>query len=148
MIAKLMIAALVGGLAVGVVLLGGPGSSGDGGVLPIALGDDDEARRDEDVLSESRPSDEDDKGDGDGDNTRGNDGTNGGNNTWKGDGDNTRGNDGTGGGAWSAAWRGDGDNTRGNDGTGGGAYVAPVVSSGGGGGGGGDDTDDGGGGDT
>ena len=59
--------------------------------------------------------------DGDGDNTRGNDGTGGGawNGNWQGDGDGTRGNDGTSGGI-------DGDNTAGNDGTGGGnnTYVA------------------------
>jgi hypothetical protein len=70
--------------------------------------------------------DDDDKGDGD--RTRGNDGTSGGNNT--GDGDRTRGNDGTGGGNNT----GDGDWTGGNDGTGGGNNTG--VSWGGGGGGG------------
>jgi len=70
---------------------------------------------------------------GDGDSTRGNDGTSGGDNT--GDGDSTRGNDGTRGGDNT----GDGDSTRGNDGTGGGdnSYVAPAA-------GGGDDSDGGG----
>src|SRR5665809_36365 len=61
---------------------------------------------DDDVLTK-----DDDDDDGDGDNTRGNDGTSGGNNT--GDGDNTWGNDGTSGGNNT----GDGDNTWGNDGT-------------------------------
>jgi len=66
---------------------------------------------------------------GDGDRTRGNDGTDGGNNT--GDGDRTRGNDGTDGGDNT----GDGDATWGNDGTGGGdnSYVAPAAGGGGGG---------------
>ena len=66
---------------------------------------------------------------GDGDRTRGSDGTSGGNNT--GDGDRTRGNDGTSGGANT----GDGDATVGNDGTGGGdnSYVAaPAPGYGGG----------------
>ena len=64
---------------------------------------------------------------GDGDRTRGNDGTRGGNNT--GDGDRTRGNDGTRGGDNT----GDGDATWGNDGTGGGdnSYVAPAAGGGG-----------------
>jgi hypothetical protein len=66
---------------------------------------------------------------GDGDNTAGNDGTSGGNNT--GDGDNTAGDDGTSGGNNT----GDGDNTAGNDGTSGGNNT-------------GDGTDDSGGGDT
>jgi hypothetical protein len=65
---------------------------------------------------------------GDGDRTRGNDGTSGGDNT--GDGDRTRGNDGTSGGDNT----GDGDGTWGNDGTGGGdnPYVAPAPVYGGG----------------
>jgi hypothetical protein len=62
---------------------------------------------------------------GDGDRTRGNDGTGGGNNT--GDGDRTRGNDGTGGGNNT----GDGDRTAGNDGTGGGNNTAVNSNSGG-----------------
>ena len=70
--------------------------------------------------------DGDDNARGDGDRTRGNDGTSGGNNT--GDGDRTRGNDGTSGGNNT----GDGDRTRGNDGTSGGDNT--------GGGGGGDVT--------
>jgi len=61
---------------------------------------------------------------GDGDATRGNDGTRGGDNT--GDGDATRGNDGTRGGDNT----GDGDATWGNDGTGGGdnTFAAPADS--------------------
>jgi len=74
---------------------------------------------------------------GDGDRTRGNDGTRGGDNT--GDGDRTRGNDGTRGGDNT----GDGDATVGNDGTGGGdnSYVAaPAPAYGGGDSGGGGTT--------
>jgi hypothetical protein len=78
---------------------------------------------------------EDDDDQGDGDKTRGNDGTSGGNNT--GDGDRTRGNDGTSGGNNT----GDGDQTGGNDGTGGGNNTGGAfVPSGG------DDTGGGGGG--
>ena len=66
-----------------------------------------------------------DDDEGDGDNTRGNDGTSGGNNT--GDGDNTRGNDGTSG----------GNNTGGGGGGGGGGGAAVSNTGGGGGGGGG-----------
>jgi len=97
---------------------------------PIDLAGDFDARKneaDDDVPLAA----DDDRGDGD--DTQGDDGTNGGNNT--GDGDNTRGNDGTNGGNNT----GDGDNTRGNDGTNGGDNT---------GGGGGGDTDTGGGGDT
>ena len=64
---------------------------------------------------------------GDGDRTRGDDGTGGGNNT--GDGDRTRGNDGTDGGNNT----GDGDATAGNDGTDGGdnsGYVAAPAAGG------------------
>ena len=63
---------------------------------------------------------------GDGDRTRGDDGTRGGNNT--GDGDRTRGNDGTRGGDNT----GDGDGTWGNDGSSGGdnSYVAPAAGGG------------------
>jgi hypothetical protein len=65
---------------------------------------------------------EDDDDRGDGDSTRGDDGTRGGDNT--GDRDSTRGNDGTRGGDNT----GDGDATFGNDGTGGGenTYVEPA----------------------
>jgi hypothetical protein len=65
---------------------------------------------------------EQDDDEGDGDDTRGDDATGGGNNT--GDRDSTRGNDGTRGGDNT----GDGDATGGNDGTGGGdnSYVAPA----------------------
>jgi hypothetical protein len=74
---------------------------------------------------------------GDGDRTRGNDGTSAGNNT--GDGDRTRGNDGTSAGNNT----GDGDVTAGNDGTAGGdnSYVAaPSPGYGGGDSGGGETT--------
>jgi hypothetical protein len=65
---------------------------------------------------------------GDGDDTRGDDGTGGGNNT--GDGDRTRGDDGTRGGDNT----GDRDATAGDDGTDGGdnSYVAPAAAYGGG----------------
>jgi hypothetical protein len=69
---------------------------------------------DDDVLAQ------DDDDDGDGDNTRGNDGTSGGNNT--GDGDNTRANDGTSG----------GDNTFVDGGGGGGSGSGGGSASGGG----------------
>jgi hypothetical protein len=88
---------------------------------PIELRKDDATA---DVLTEE----DDDGPDGDGDSTRGDDGTGGGDNT--GDGDRTRGNDGTRGGDNT----GDGDATYGNDGTGGGdnSYVAPAPAYGGG----------------
>jgi hypothetical protein len=78
---------------------------------PIQLAGDIEARKSDadDDAPVARPT-----ADGDGDDTRGDDGTNGGDNT--GDGDNTRGDDGTNGGDNT----GDGDNTRGDDGTSGG----------------------------
>ena len=67
-----------------------------------------------------------DDAEGDGDDTTGDDGTNGGANT--GDGDNTGGNDGTSGGNNT----GDGDSTAGNDGTGGGNNTADNSDTGGG----------------
>jgi len=117
---KVAIAAGIIVLVAGVALVSVPDQDASG-VSPISL-DDDAVRRDEDATTEVDGTDDDD--DGDGDSTRGNDGTGGGNNTWRaawsGDGDNTGGNDGTGGGAWSASHQGDGDATRGNDGTSGG----------------------------
>ena len=80
--AKLSLGALVVALVVGVAIVSSPGPDASG-VSPITIGDDDEARREEDALTDVDGSDD----DGDGDNTKGNDGTNGGNNT--GDGDNT-----------------------------------------------------------
>ena len=163
---KIVIAAGIVVLAVGVAMISVPDT--DASSVPVIALNDDDARREEDSLMNVDGED----GDGDGDDTRGNDGTSGGNNTWKsswkGDGDNTQGNDGTGGGAWSGdgdATRGndgtsggiDGDSTAANDGTGGGdnTYVASYSGggggySGGGGGysGGGGDSNSGGGGDT
>lgn len=89
--AKISLAALVAVLAIGVAIVSAPGPEASG-VAAINLGDDDDARRDEDALTDVDGSDD----DGDGDNTRGNDGTGGGNNT--GDRDATVGNDGTAGG--------------------------------------------------
>ena len=90
-------------------------------VSPVELRKDDASS---DVLTEE---DDDGPEPGDGDATRGDDGTRGGDNT--GDGDRTRGNDGTRGGDNT----GDGDATYGNDGTGGGdnSYVAPAAGYGG-----------------
>jgi hypothetical protein len=96
------------------------GTSDAGEVIDLTAQD---ARKD-DVMESLGLVDDDD---GDGDNTRGDDGTSGGDNT--GDGDNTRGDDGTNGGDNT----GDGDNTRGDDGTSGGDNT-------GSGAGGGDDT--------
>jgi hypothetical protein len=95
-------------LGIGVGMATSPGTS-FGEVAAIDL-DDQALRR----LDATFDLDDDDDDEGDGDKTRGDDGTNGGNNT--GDGDNTRGNDGTNGGNNT----GDGDNTRGNDGNNGG----------------------------
>ena len=83
--------------------------------------------RKDDSSAELVAEEDDDEGDGDG--TRGDDGTGAGNNT--GDRDSTRGNDGTRGGNNT----GDGDATGGNDGTGGGdnSYVAPAAPDYGGG---------------
>ena len=102
------------------------------GTAFAALGDDgeDDARtaaielRKDDAGSELVSDEDDDEGDGD--RTRGNDGTRGGDNT--GDRDATAGNDGTRGGDNT----GDGDATWGNDGTGGGdnSYVAPAAGGG------------------
>ena len=111
-----------------VLALGGLGTAfaalaGDGADDPVAQ--EIELRKD-DPGAELVSADDDDEGDGD--RTRGDDGTRGGNNT--GDGDRTRGNDGTRGGDNT----GDGDATWGNDGTGGGdnSYVAPAPVYGGG----------------
>jgi hypothetical protein len=92
-IAVLAFAVLVA--SAGLLAVGGQWSGGEP-VQALDLADDDQsARRDDnDVSPESVDDDDDDKGDGD--NTRGDDGTNGGNNT--GDRDNTRGDDGTNGG--------------------------------------------------
>lgn len=99
----------------------------------------DDARKDE--LNGELVAQEDD---GDGDDTNGNDGTGGGNDTGP-DGDDTAGNDRTGGGENT----GDGDATGGNDGTNGGDNTASPGAGGGAGGGGGGDTGGGtGGGDT
>jgi hypothetical protein len=68
---------------------------------------------------------DDDVSGGDGDDTTGDDGTNGGANT--GDGDDTTGDDGTNGGANT----GDGDDTAGDDGTGGGNNTADNTNTGG-----------------
>jgi hypothetical protein len=102
-------------LAVAIAIgLGGFGAAlkswvGGDPVAAITLSDVDARKDDADG-----PALADDGDQGDGDKTRGNDGTSGGNNT--GDGDRTRGNDGTSGGNNT----GDGDRTRGNDGTAGG----------------------------
>jgi hypothetical protein len=79
-----------------------------------------EMRKDEGTPELVAQEDDDDRGDGD--STRGDDGTRGGDNT--GDRDSTRGNDGTRGGDNT----GDGDATYGNDGTAGGdnSFVAPA----------------------
>ena len=90
---------------------------GLGGVSTFILSDDQPSETQAIQMSEEGINRQDDDDDGDGDNTRGNDGTSGGNNT--GDGDNTWGNDGTSG----------GDNTY--VGGGGGSYSAPSYSGGG-----------------
>jgi hypothetical protein len=122
----------VGALAVvlalsGLLAMTNVGGGDDHSVEAIAL-EHDEGRR-EDGDDAVAAVDDDNEGDGDG--TRGNDGTSGGDNT--GDGDATRGNDGTSGGDNT----GDGDRTRGNDGTSGGdnSYVDGDNSYVGGGGG-------------
>ena len=96
---------------------------------PVVLAGESDGRRD-DGGPEAAAVEEQDPGDGD--RTRGDDGTNGGNNT--GDGDRTRGNDGTAGGNNT----GDGDWTAGNDGTAGGDNTQAAGGGGLGGGGGGD----------
>ena len=116
-------------VAVGVALAGiGAGFSewrdSDAGSA-IQLVDNVDARKNE-LDDDVRVADTDED---DGDRTRGNDGTGGGDNT--GDGDRTRGNDGTGGGDNT----GDGDWTGGNDGTGGGDNTGGVATPAGGGGG-------------
>ena len=117
-LAVLALAALLafGGLGTAFALDGD--DDGPGGAQPIELRKDDASAE---VLTEEDDGDPEPTGDGDA--TRGDDGTGGGNNT--GDGDRTRGNDGTRGGDNT----GDGDATWGNDGTGGGdnSYVAPAA---------------------
>ena len=112
MTARLTILALAAILAFGGLTTAFALSGDDDGTAsadPIELRKDDAAS---DVLVEE----DDDGPDGDGDSTRGNDGTRGGDNTYVGDRDGTWGDDGTGG----------GDNS----------YVAPAGGGGGGGGGG------------
>jgi hypothetical protein len=138
MTARLAVTALcavlaLGGLGTAFVALGDDGDD-DARQQPIELRKDDGGSA-EIAHEEPDPGDGDDtKGDdntaggnntGDGDRTRGNDKTSGGNNT--GDGDGTRGNDGSSGGNNT----GDGDATVGNDGSGGGdnSYVAPAASA-------------------
>jgi hypothetical protein len=99
---KMLVGVFALALGIGVGMATSPGTS-FGDVAAIDL--DDQALRRLDATSDLDDDDDDDEGDGD--NTRGNDGTNGGNNT--GDRDNTRGNDGTNGGNNT----GDRDNTRG-----------------------------------
>ena len=151
MTARLAVTLLAGLLAFG----------GLGLAVTNVLGDDDESaamksielRKDDSGGAELVDDEQPDPGDGD--RTRGNDGTDGGNNT--GDGDRTRGNDGTRGGDNTGDGdatvgndgtrggdnTGDGDATVGNDGTGGGdnSYVAaPAPGYGGGDSGGGGTT--------
>ena len=120
-LAVLALAAVLalGGIGTAFAALADDDGGDDDGVQAIELRKDD--------ATAELVSDDDDEGDGD--RTRGDDGTSGGNNT--GDGDRTRGNDGTGGGDNT----GDGDATWGNDGTGGGdnSYVAPAAPAYGGG---------------
>ena len=109
-LAVLTLAAIIamGGLGIGVArTLDDDATAGD--VEPVELRKDDSSPE---LVAQA--GDDDDEPSGDGDRTRGDDGTRGGDNT--GDGDRTRGNDGTRGGDNT----GDGDGTRGNDGTDGG----------------------------
>jgi hypothetical protein len=108
-LAVLTLAAILamGGLGIGVAKTLDDDAAA-GGVEPIELRKDDSAPE---LIAQA---DEDDDPTGDGDRTRGDDGTSGGNNT--GDGDRTRGDDGTSGGDNT----GDGDRSRGDDGTSGG----------------------------
>ena len=118
MTARLAVIALcavlaLGGLGTAFVALGDDGDD-DARAQPIELRKDDAGNAE---IAQEEPDP------GDGDDTRGDDNTAGGNNT--GDGDRTRGNDGTRGGNNT----GDGDATWGNDGSGGGdnSYVAPAA---------------------
>jgi hypothetical protein len=118
MTARLAVIALcavlaLGGLGTAFVALGDDGDD-DARAQPIELRKDDAANAE---IAQEEPDP------GDGDDTRGDDNTAGGNNT--GDGDRTRGNDGSSGGNNT----GDGDATWGNDGSGGGdnSYVAPAA---------------------
>ena len=115
-LAVLALAAILAFGGIGTAFAVDGDDDGPGAADPVELRKDDAAA---DVLVEE----DDDGPEGDGDSTRGDDGTAGGDNT--GDGDRTRGNDGTGGGDNT----GDGDATWGNDGTGGGdnSYVAPAA---------------------
>ncbi|HSL10128.1 MAG TPA: hypothetical protein VLA82_02275 [Actinomycetota bacterium] len=152
---KISLAALVVVLGVGLAFVTGP-DRGANGVEPIALADDDELARREDEVARDADDDGDEDGDdtrtgrsrkgGDGDKTRGDDGTSGGRG---GDGDRTAGNDGTSGG-WSrqvSVNSGGGGNwsPASNTGGGGGNW-SPASNTGGGGGGGGDSNSGGGGG--
>ena len=134
----LLLAVALGALGIGAALADnrelGQGSS-------IALVDD--VRKNE--IDDELVADDDDgpAGGPDGDDTNGNDLTNGGNDTGA-DGDDTGGNDRTGGGDNT----GDGDGTGGNDGTNGGDNTGGGGFGAGGGGGGGDTGGDTGGGDT
>jgi hypothetical protein len=127
---KVAIVLLVACLAIGGVIAALTDTDDDAPVGAIDL-DDGVLRRD-DAVDEIAGVDDDDDHKKDGDRTKGNDGTSGGNNT--GDRDRTNGNDGTGGGDNT----GDGDATDGNDGTGGGnntgdvTYDAPAGSATGG----------------
>jgi hypothetical protein len=139
---RLAVAALAVSLAIGSGIAALAGGAERTNVRPIDLDDRDGVvlRRD-DVADEIAMVDDDDKDPtGDRDRTRGDDGTNGGDNT--GDGDGTRGNDGTSGGNNT----GDGDGTTGNDGTNGGdnTYSSGAVDATDGGGTDDSGTDDGG----
>jgi hypothetical protein len=119
-LARLAVIALAAVLALGVI---GTAFAQLGAGDDAATTEPIELRKDDAALEIVQEEDDDE---GDGDRTRGDDGTRGGNNT--GDGDRTRGNDGTRGGNNT----GDGDATLGNDGTGGGdnSYVAPAGGGG------------------
>jgi hypothetical protein len=127
---KAAIVVLVACLAIGGGIAALTDTDDDSPVEAIDL--DDGVLRRNDAGDEIAGADDDDNRNKDGDRTKGNDGTGGGNNT--GDGDRTKGNDGTGGGDNT----GDGDATDGNDGTGGGnntgdvTYDAPAGSATGG----------------
>lgn len=111
---KLAVAALGVSLALGAGLSALADDSSTSHVRAIDLNHDSGAVRRDDPADEIVAVEDDEDPTGDGDRTRGNDGTEGGDNT--GDEDRTRGNDGTDGGDNT----GDGDATVGNDGTAGG----------------------------
>ena len=131
-LAVLALAAVLafGGLGTAFALSGGDDSTASADPIELRkddAGDDVLVGEDDDGPEGDGDATKGDDGTGDGDKTRGNDGTGGGDNT--GDRDATAGNDGTSGGDNS----GDGDATYGNDGTGGGdnSYVAPAAGGGG-----------------